>query len=74
MPLEEIGRFLDVDSLAYIGLDQLKAAVGGDAGWCDACLTGRYPTAVPVELAGVATPQEAMRVVEPVLEAARREG
>jgi amidophosphoribosyltransferase len=54
MSLEEIAGFLDVDSLAYIGLDQLKAAVGGDVGWCDACLTGCYPTAVPVEHAGPA--------------------
>ncbi len=51
LPTEEIERYLAVDSLAYIGLEGLKAAIGaGDAGWCDACLTGRYPTAVPVEL------------------------
>ena len=55
MSLEEIERYLGVDSLAYIGLDELKAAIGaGDEGWCDACLTGRYPTAVPVELTGAA--------------------
>ena len=51
MTLEEIKLFLGVDSIAHIGLDQLKEAIGaGHAGWCDACLTGRYPTAVPVEL------------------------
>jgi amidophosphoribosyltransferase len=51
MTLEDIERFLDVDSLAYIGLDELKIAIGaGDPGWCDACLTGSYPTRVPVEL------------------------
>jgi len=51
MPLPEIERFLDVDSIAYIGIDELKSAIGvGDGGWCDACLTGRYPEAVPVEL------------------------
>jgi amidophosphoribosyltransferase len=51
MTLEEIQRYLDVDSLAYIGLDELKIAIGaGDPGWCDACLTGSYPTRVPVEL------------------------
>ena len=52
MPLEEIERYLDVDSLAYLGIEELKTAIGaGDAGWCDACLTGRYPTPVPVDLA-----------------------
>jgi amidophosphoribosyltransferase len=52
LQLEEIERYLDVDSLAYIGLDELKEAIGADeAGWCDACLTGHYPTPVPVELA-----------------------
>jgi amidophosphoribosyltransferase len=55
LPLGEIERYLDVDSLAYIGLEELKAAIGaGEAGWCDACLTGRYPTPVPVELAAAA--------------------
>ena len=48
----EIERFLDVDSIAYIGVEELKTAIGaGSAGWCDACLTGRYPTAVPAERA-----------------------
>ncbi len=66
MPPAEIERYLDVDSLAYIGLDELKAAIGaGDAGWCDACLTGSYPTAVPVELAGSAG-VEVVEVVEVV--------
>jgi len=51
MSLEEIERYLDVDSLAYLGIEELKAAIGaGEAGWCDACLTGRYPTPVPVAL------------------------
>jgi amidophosphoribosyltransferase len=49
--LPEIGRFLDVDSIAYISLENLKAAIGvPDAGFCDACLTGSYPTPVPVSL------------------------
>ena len=70
MSLEEIARYLDVDSLAYIGLDGLKAAIGaGDAGWCDACLTGRYPTPVPVEAAGTARAAEA-REERPLLQGA----
>ncbi|MGH9086913.1 MAG: amidophosphoribosyltransferase [Acidimicrobiales bacterium] len=49
--LEEMERFLDVDSLAYISLENLEAAIGaGDNLFCEACLTGHYPTAVPVEL------------------------
>ena len=58
--VEEMERFLDVDSLAYISLENLEAAIGagmdtgaeGTSGapFCEACLTGRYPTAVPAEL------------------------
>jgi amidophosphoribosyltransferase len=47
----EIRRYVGADSLAYLTLDGLIAAVGvPDAGFCDACLTGNYPTAVPVGL------------------------
>ncbi|MGH9099407.1 MAG: amidophosphoribosyltransferase, partial [Acidimicrobiales bacterium] len=53
MSVEGIERFLDVESLAYIGLEELKAAIGaGGTGWCDACLSGNYPTSVPIEIAG----------------------
>ena len=49
--LAEIERFLGVDSLAYISLDNLRAAIGADGDpFCAACLTGDYPTTVPVEL------------------------
>jgi amidophosphoribosyltransferase len=49
--LDEIARFLDVDSLSYLTLDRLVDAVGAvGAGFCDACLTGRYPVEVPVDL------------------------
>lgn len=64
--IEEIARFLDVDSLAYISLDNLQRAIGADRGsFCDACLTGHYPTGVPVELrpgppAGAGGSQEAV--------------
>ena len=46
--VEEIADVLGVDSLAYISIENLKAAIGVDAGFCDACFTGDYPTAVPV--------------------------
>jgi amidophosphoribosyltransferase len=46
---DEIARFLGVDSLAYLELDRLIAASGGDPGtFCTACLSGDYPTDVPV--------------------------
>jgi len=47
--LADIERFLDVDSLAYITLANLKRAIDAPgAGFCDACLTGRYPVEIPV--------------------------
>ena len=48
--LDEIRRFLGVDSIAYLDLGDLKAAIGYEDGFCDACLTGNYPVAVPVTL------------------------
>jgi len=44
----EIETYLGADSLAYLRLDLLKKATGASgAGFCDACLTGRYPSPVP---------------------------
>jgi len=49
LSLPEIERFLEVDSLAYISLTNLKAAIDAPgAGFCDACLTGEYPVPVRV--------------------------
>jgi amidophosphoribosyltransferase len=45
--IKEIKEILGVDSLAYISVENLKAAIGADGGFCDACFTGDYPTAVP---------------------------
>jgi len=47
--IEEITEILGADSLAYISVENLKAAigVGAEGGFCDACFTGDYPTAVP---------------------------
>ncbi len=53
--IEEIRDFLGVDSIAYLELADLKAAIGrGTSGYCDACLTGRYPVSIPVDLGQVA--------------------
>ena len=47
----EIRDYLGADSLAYLTLDRLEAAIGAPgAGFCTACLTGDYPTEVAVEL------------------------
>jgi amidophosphoribosyltransferase len=47
MEIEEIRRYLDVDTLAYLTLDGLVEAVGAPgAGFCNACLTGEYPVAI----------------------------
>jgi len=49
MDSAEIAHYLGADSLAYITLENLKEAIGaGDVGFCDACLTGKYPVKVPV--------------------------
>ena len=47
----EICEYLGADSLAYLSLEALKEATGAPtAGFCDACLTGQYPVAVPLSV------------------------
>ncbi|MGH9020944.1 MAG: amidophosphoribosyltransferase [Acidimicrobiales bacterium] len=46
----EIRDFTGADSLEYITLENLRAAIGLDGECCDACLTGEYPAPVPVAL------------------------
>jgi amidophosphoribosyltransferase len=45
--IEEIRRYIEADSLAYLSLEGLlKACDGGEGnGFCVACYTGNYPTA-----------------------------
>ncbi len=46
----EIARMLGVDSLGYLSLDgMLRAVPGGPGGFCDACFSGHYPTAAPLD-------------------------
>ena len=48
--LEEMRRYIQADSLAFISIDGLYKALGRDGrpqvrpGYCDACFTGDYPT------------------------------
>jgi amidophosphoribosyltransferase len=52
MEIEEIRRYLDVDTLAYLTLDGLVEAIGAPgAGFCNACLTGEYPVAITASAA-----------------------
>ena len=50
LTVDEIRDFLDADSLAYLSLEGLEEAAGGSAlGFCNACLSGDYPTPVGSE-------------------------
>ena len=44
--IEEIRRFIEADSLAYLSLDGLLKSVQNEkkTGYCTACYTGNYPT------------------------------
>ena len=45
---EEIRKYVEADSLAYLTLDGLKAAVGAQQNsYCTSCYTGVYPVAFP---------------------------
>jgi amidophosphoribosyltransferase len=51
LSLEEIPLYLGVDSIEYLTLDNLVAAIDTPgAGFCSACLSGNYPVPVPVRL------------------------
>lgn len=45
--VEEVGKFIGVDSLKYLSLEgMLKAVAGGNNSFCTACFSGKYPTKV----------------------------
>ncbi len=46
--VEEIRQIIGVDSLGYLPLEDLGQLCGGD-GYCDACFSGAYPTAIPAD-------------------------
>ena len=46
--IDEIKKYLDADSVAYLSLEGLLTAVGSDRGsYCTSCYTGRYPVEFP---------------------------
>lgn len=48
--ISEMNAFIGSDSLEFITLENLRAAIRLDGECCDACLTGNYPAPVPVAL------------------------
>lgn len=47
--VDEVAEFLQVDTLAHLSLEGLLDATGAEPrGFCTACLSGDYPTPVPV--------------------------
>jgi len=50
LSVDDIARHIDVDSLGYLSLDGMLAAVpGGPDGFCHACFSGDYPTPPPTD-------------------------
>ena len=48
MEIEEIRKYLGVDSLGYLSLNGMLSAVpNGDRGYCTACFSGNYPIPIP---------------------------
>jgi amidophosphoribosyltransferase len=45
--IDEIRAYLGCDSIEYITLENLRAAIRLDGECCDACLTGTYPSSTP---------------------------
>ena len=59
LTVDEIQRYLEVDSLSYLRLEELINATGtSGSGFCDACLTGEYPIEIPTELSSKLNSEE----------------
>lgn len=51
MKIEEIKKYLDVDSIGYLSLDGMLQATGKDPkDFCSACFDGKYPTQITDEV------------------------
>jgi amidophosphoribosyltransferase len=48
--VQEMNDFIGSDSLEFITLENLRAAIQLDGECCDACLTGTYPAPTPVAI------------------------
>jgi amidophosphoribosyltransferase len=47
--VEEICRYIEADSLAYLSVEGMLNAVNKNNSYCTACFTGDYPTAIPAD-------------------------
>jgi hypothetical protein len=57
LEIQQIGKAIGADSLAYLSMDALVEAIGlGPERLCVGCLTGRYPVPVPGERLRDGTP------------------
>jgi amidophosphoribosyltransferase len=69
--IEGMGRFIGVDSLAFISIDGLYRAMGqprresASPQYCDACFTGEYPTRLTDQETGT-TGAPLLRTASPV--------
>jgi amidophosphoribosyltransferase len=45
--LEEIRKYVEADTLAFLSLEGLRSAVGSQNDYCTSCYTGVYPVAFP---------------------------
>lgn len=51
MPVDKVAQVIGVDSLGYLSLDGMLAAVpDGPSGFCHACFSGQYPTQPPIDI------------------------
>ncbi len=51
MNLEEMAKFIGVDSLGFLGIEHLdKLACNSKCGFCTGCFTGKYPIEVPEDM------------------------
>jgi len=49
--VDEIQRFMGVDTLGYLSLEGLlKSVPNGEKRYCTACFSGEYPTCIPLDL------------------------
>ncbi|NLF49963.1 MAG: amidophosphoribosyltransferase [Leptolinea sp.] len=46
--VDEICRYVDGDSLAYLSMEGMMDAIGRKNGYCNACFTGKYPVPLAV--------------------------
>lgn len=61
--MEEIKEYLNVDSIAYLDIEDLRKAIDAGDGYCDACLTGDYPVPVAVEISSRVVVESSPNVV-----------